>query len=52
MKLICKKPSYQEPFSVWGRGLQTLKNYNMTLDHKTSLKTLGYICSNSQKYIV
>ncbi len=23
----------------------------MTLDHKTSLKILGYICSNSQKYI-
>ncbi len=22
------------------------------LDHKTSLKSLGYICSNSQKYIV
>ncbi len=24
----------------------------VTLDHNTSLKTLGYICSNSQKYIV
>ncbi len=24
----------------------------MTLDHKTSLKSPGYICSNSQKYIV
>ncbi len=24
---------------------------NGTLDHKTSLKSLGYICSNSQKYI-
>ncbi len=23
-----------------------------TLDHKTSLKSLGCICSNSQKYIV
>ncbi len=23
----------------------------VTLDHKTSLKSLGYICSNSQKYI-
>ncbi len=22
----------------------------VTLDHKTSLKSLGYICSNSQKY--
>ncbi len=25
---------------------------SVTLDHKTSLKSLGYICSNSQKYIV
>ncbi len=24
----------------------------VTLDHKTSRKSLGYICSNSQKYIV
>ncbi len=24
----------------------------VTLDHKTSLKSLGYICSNGQKYIV
>ncbi len=24
----------------------------MTLDHKAGLKSLGYICSNSQKYIV
>ncbi len=24
----------------------------VTLDHKTSLKSLEYICSNSQKYIV
>ncbi len=24
---------------------------NVTLDHKTSLKSLEYICSNSQKYI-
>ncbi len=22
----------------------------VTLDHKTNLKSLGYICSNSQKY--
>ncbi len=29
----------------------TLKLF-VTLDHKTSLKSLGYICSNSQKYIV
>ncbi len=25
---------------------------NVTLDHKSSLKSLGYICSNSQKYTV
>ncbi len=25
---------------------------NVTLEHKTSLKSLGYICSNSHKYIV
>ncbi len=24
----------------------------VTLEHKASLKLLGYICSNSQKYIV
>ncbi len=26
--------------------------YIVTLDHKSSFKSLGYICSNSQKYIV
>ncbi len=25
---------------------------HVTLNHKTSLQSLGYICSNSQKYIV
>ncbi len=25
---------------------------NVTLDHKTSLKSLGYVCSNSKKYIL
>ncbi len=29
-----------------------IKKNKLTLDHKTSLKSLGYICSNSQKYIV
>ncbi len=24
----------------------------VTLEHKTSLKSRGYICSNSQKYII
>ncbi len=30
------------------------KEYSIfvTLEHKTSLKLLGYICSNSQQYIV
>ncbi len=28
-----------------------LKYTYVTLDHKTSFKSLGYICSNSQKYI-
>ncbi len=28
------------------------KSTNVTLDHKTSLKSLGYICSNIQNYIV
>ncbi len=28
------------------------KSAYVTLDHKTSLKSLGYICSNSQKYMV
>ncbi len=27
------------------------KNWNVTLDNKTSLKALRYISSNSQKYI-
>ncbi len=29
-----------------------LKKTYVTLDHKTSLKSLGYIYSNSQKYTV
>ncbi len=32
-----------------------ISNYYLTfvtLEHKTSLKSLGYICSNSQQYIV
>ncbi len=28
------------------------KSIYVTLDHKTSLKSLGYICSKRQKYIV
>ncbi len=27
-------------------------DWYVTLDHKTSLTSLGYICSNSQKYTV
>ncbi len=30
----------------------TKKTINVTLEHKSSVKSLGYICSNSQKYIV
>uniref|UniRef100_A0A8C2Q677 Si:dkey-106n21.1 n=1 Tax=Cyprinus carpio TaxID=7962 RepID=A0A8C2Q677_CYPCA len=33
-------------------NLQGHPGVYVTLDHKTSLKSLGYICSNSQKYIV
>ncbi len=33
------------------KGINYILKY-VTLDHKTSLKSLGYICSNSQKYIV
>ncbi len=33
-----------EMAKVWG--------IYVTLEHKTSLKSMGYICSNSQKYIV
>ncbi len=53
-------------FNVYERSLKQIffcKNMHLfiaisnnliyvTLDHKTSLKSLGYICSNSQKYIV
>ncbi len=28
------------------------KMMHETLEHKSSLKSLGYICSNNQKYIV
>ncbi len=39
---------YQSNFAkMW-----SLKSLFVTLDHKTSVKSLGYICSNSQKYIV
>ncbi len=33
------------------KGLIFHSSY-VALEHKTSLKSLGYICSNSQKYIV
>ncbi len=32
--------------------LLTSTMINVTLDHKTSLKSLGYICSNRQQYII
>ncbi len=34
------------------RVLQSYANAYVILDHKTSHKSLGYICSNSQKYTV
>ncbi len=34
------------------RHIQKYIKTNATLDHKTSLKSLGYIYSNSQKYTV
>ncbi len=36
----------------WHGGWPSLWNIICDLEHKTSLKSLGYICSNSQKYIV
>ncbi len=33
-------------------NVENIYRIYVTLDHKTSLKSLGYICSNSQKYIV
>ncbi len=39
--------------SGWFRSAATSTAFaNMTLEHKSSLKSLGYIYSNSQKYIV
>ncbi len=35
----------------WSKFLFCITAY-VILDHKTSFKSLGYICSNSQKYIV
>ncbi len=32
--------------------LLTSTMINVTLDHKTSLKSLGYICSNRQQYML
>ncbi len=37
-------------FANWNKA--GIKSKYVTLDNKTSLKSLGYICSNSQKYIV
>ncbi len=41
-------------YAQWGHRVwnHEWKCLYVTLDHKTSLKSLGYICSNSQKYIV
>ncbi len=39
-------------FRVSDRYKNTTKCINVTLDNKTSLKSLECICSNSQKYMV
>ncbi len=33
----------------YGLSVNIFLFYNIIYDHKTSLKSLGYICSNSQK---
>ncbi len=43
------KKKKTEIFGNWTRGEKKL---NVTLDHKTSQKSHGYMCSNSQQYIV
>ncbi len=43
--------SYLGLWNYWTIEVNALHT-NVTLVHKTSLKSLGYICSNSQKYIV
>ncbi len=44
--------SSQSFFSICFPENHTFYSLYVTLDHKTSLKSLGYICSKGQKYIV
>ncbi len=37
---------------TWFNHSGCLCNTFLTLEHKSSVKSLGYICSNSQQYIV
>ncbi len=55
---VCSNPSATPPTrsrywrSLIKQNFWELQKITCDLDHKTSLKSLGYICSNSQKYIV
>ncbi len=47
--------SFQGESDLWPLTLTNCLSddpYHVILEHKTSLKSLGYICSNSQQYIV
>ncbi len=62
-KVLVLQPGYErmKTFTIFttaplysnqcSRYVLILKLLYVTLDHKTSLNSLGYICSNSQKYI-
>ncbi len=46
-----QKPVSSSSQKTYNKFMGYLSIY-LTLDHKTSLKSLGYICSNSQNYMV
>ena len=46
--MFCKTTNFKTPFFL----LVKISWSNVTLEHKSSLKSRGYICSKSQKYIV
>ncbi len=48
---VCSCDRLYLSIDTWSLPTQAPSKYP-TLDHKTSLKLLEYICSNSQKYIV
>ncbi len=45
------KAQYLDPLFIFGQILAEVW-VCVTLEHKSSVKSLGYICSNSQQYIV